>query len=362
MNPINHLLFAETNTPTQLILISDTFRERKELLEELRLRKTDRMERLLSLMAFLNIIQQSTEQRVLESQSAFLDTDGVSQTKGRRDSVLHINNFMKKHCPTRKSIYRIRESFKAKLRNFSMAFGAILGGKINPDQKRLRLIARTRRNGMYLSEGFQKKHIQLQYWNLLRNGEVNEEVKVPLDASQVHPLGSKKRFDFKHLGNLQRRESFAQLTAAVKDMRTAFNILTRSRFVLGLDSLGQVVYYKSHFRDQIDSLLDTPHLAKQKLVAGYYKLIRLEKSRTIDEEDHNSKAMQPPLRRAKTIKEQNRVRLNDGVFWRVNLEAKHSQGMCRLGVMDTMLKKVYKDVAREKIFEFNFRQLKKQIA
>lgn len=57
---------------------------------------------------------------------------------------------------------------------------------------------------------------------------------------------------------------------------------------------------------------------------------------------------------------QNKAKIADGVFWKMDLEAEESKGKMRLEVMDAMLKKVYKDVAREKIFEFNFRQMQQE--
>lgn len=153
---------------------------------------------------------------------------------------------------------------------------------------------------MFLSEGFQKKHIQFQYWSLLKKGELNREIST-IYENDNGKFNNASRFSFKHFGELQKGESFARLTAAVKDMRSAYNILTRSRFVLGLDSLGQIVYYKSHFRDQIDALLEEETLNNDKLTVGYYKMIKLDKSRTLEiqNEEHS---IEIPLRKSKTTK------------------------------------------------------------
>ena len=341
-----------------LVNWADTTRERREIRKRVTLRKTWRMKGLVGLLILLKRLTKLIRNLSLQEVQEDKEKRFSFKFNGDSESNKQMTRMMSTLSERRKNIQKRSHGTKTKLRNFSLALSAFMASK-----KRAQLKKRKRRNASIFQRSCDRNLLNYQIWVMRRNGDLSSENLLgwPKDLG---PEGfEEKELNLQSLfGNYKVKHG----PSRVEDIRVTKNSLTRTRFVLGIDGMGLVNFYQSHFINLIDKLLTIPDLQKSEESFSYYNMIRLEKSRTVDNhilecynnDQSNSKKF---TKKCKSFQEDNRKRIPEVPMFEVGFESLITESRGILNAVDCCLKKIYKDLAREKNVQFNYSKVEFQM-
>lgn len=270
----------------------------------------------------------------------------------------------------RNNIAQRAHGSKTKLKNFSVALSTMMAGVHKKKKRGTRF---RRRNGSIFKRTQDPNLLSYQIWAMRRNGELSEE-------NMALPRGLMEDLDRNHprvenSGNMQTFVNEMLMTTQYSNyqsrerLKYIYNKLSRSQHFIKRNNLGSITQYESYFKDRIEQLLTINHLGKVKGLRGYYNLIRMQKSETVEispshlarvnvvdniaEIDHFDQK-QIGNSKLKSVQEFTSKKTRNFVKRTLLFEDCQKDVKGVLKSIDLCLKKIFKDLVRERIILFNF--------
>ena len=320
----------------------DTNKALRKFNQRLDSKHTTRFKGMIGLMIFINRISKIIQKQCIYELEIDFRINESTKEKVKRQIQFKLKKRLIKIKDRKDNITNRVHTKLMKLVNFKEFFSKLLIKKKNKSMDNEDDDVKRRRASVFQTH-MDPKIVKYMILNLQKEGNlsIDGEMDWPPKTKQIN---NKKVFYPKSAHNFENQ-----------NIRISFNRMTNSKFILGMDNMGVIFLYKSYFKDEIDRLLKIPNLNKSNTTMGYYKFIRLQKSISMQETSSNCNEVQTSkLRKLKSL-DQKKIR--ELPLLNLQFEEKQKDRNGTLSVIDFSLKKIYKDLMKEKVVMFNFQPL-----
>lgn len=348
-------------------------REKKLLKQRVEIRQTKRITSLLGLLVLMtrlaNIITEKSEEEIRsESKQLKHFEEKLDDNLSRINQSTCFDLSMRRNNITQRA-----HGSKTKLKNFSVALSTMMAG-IHRKKKQSKKFRR--RNGSIFKRTQDPNLLSYQIWAMRRNGELSEEnMAIPRglmeNLGMNHPIVETSEHTQVFVNEMLVSGQFMNYQGREK-LKYIYNKLSRSQHFIKRNNLGSITQYESYFKDRIEQLLSIKDLRHVQGLRGYYNLIRMQKSETVEispsrliqinvvdniADIDNFDQKREKESKLKSMHEFSSQKTRNFVKRNLQFEdcQKDSRGV--LKAIDICLKKIFKDLMRERVVLFNFEDI-----
>ena len=339
-------------------------REKKLLKQRVSTRQTKRITSLLGLLVLIMRLSKTISQK--SSKEIIKNSIQIQFFEEKLDSNSNKfpQNSTKELSLRRNNISTRAHGNKTKLKNFSVALSAFMTGV--KSTKRIKSKFR-RRNGSIFKRTQDPNLLSYQIWAMRKNGELSEE-----DLGFAQNL--MKGFEEAGLKSKSQESGISEIFAnnqyliKKEETKYMYNKMSNTEHFVKRNNLGLISHYESYFRNQIDQLLSIRNLQSVNGLKGYYNLIRMNKSETVEIEptgvnanvfdniaEIDSFEKNGRFLKLKSVQDFKVTKERNFVKRQLKFEDYQNDSRGVLKKIDICLRKIFKDLVREKVILFNFK-------